>query len=145
MLVLTLLSTCAGVGLSLKANATAHASKGTTFMIISGITSGSEMCLTAAGPQGVCMQDMLNVFLTRISRVSISGGDSPILLPCLESIGAGEGSELWTFEAAGALKTATGAKCVQVLTELNHTLDFPLYKQIDLSFLKSVISFIYAL
>ena len=72
----------------MKANATAHASKGTTFMIISGITSGSEMCLTAAG-------------------------DSPILLPCLESIGAGEGSELWTFEAAGALKTATGAKCVQ--------------------------------
>ena len=60
------------------------------------------------------MQNMLNVFLTRISRVSISGGDSPILLPCLESIGAGEGSELWTFEAAGALKTATGAKCVQV-------------------------------
>ena len=60
------------------------------------------------------MQNMLNVFLTRSSRVSISGGDSPILLPCLESIGAGEGSELWTFEAAGALKTATGAKCVQV-------------------------------
>ena len=49
MLVFTLLSTCAGVGLSLRANATAHASKGTTFMIISGITSGSEMCLTAAG------------------------------------------------------------------------------------------------
>ena len=96
-------------------------------------------------PGCMCMQHMLNVFLTRISRVSISGGDSPILLPCLESIGAGEGSELWTFEAAGALKTATGAKCVQVLTELNHTLDFPLYKQIDLSFLKSVISFIYAL
>ena len=42
------------------------------------------------------------------------GGESPILLPCLESIGAGEGSELWTFVAAGALKTATGAKCVQV-------------------------------
>ena len=55
MLVFTLLSTCAGVGLSLKANATAHASKGTTFMIISGITSGSEMCLTAAGHQSVCV------------------------------------------------------------------------------------------
>ena len=53
MLVFTLLSTCAGVGLSLKANATAHASKGTTFMIISGITSGSEMCLTAAGSERV--------------------------------------------------------------------------------------------
>ena len=65
MLVFTLLSTCAGVGLSLKANATAHASKGTTFMIISGITSGSEMCLTAAGPQGVCMQNMLNVLKRR--------------------------------------------------------------------------------
>ena len=53
MLALTLLSTCAGVGLSLRANATAHASKGTTFMIISGITSGSEMCLTAAGSERV--------------------------------------------------------------------------------------------
>ena len=92
------------------------------------------------------MQQTLKAFIDRISDASISGGgESPILLPCLESIGAGEGSELWTFEAAGALKTATGAKCVQVLTELNHTLDFPLYKQIDLSFLKSVISFIYAL
>ena len=61
------------------------------------------------------MQQTLKAFIDRISDASIiGGGESPILLPCLESIGAGEGSELWTFEAAGALKTATGAKCVQV-------------------------------
>lgn len=64
-------------------------------MIISGITSGAEMCVVAEG-----------------GAVDVDGA-SALLEPCLEAVAAGDGRELWQFEAAGAIQSAVGKKCLQ--------------------------------
>jgi len=68
----------------------------TTFMIMSGITSGSEMCLVAEG--GATGVD----------------GTSVMLEPCLESIAAGDGRELWKFSSGAAIQSSEGNKCLKV-------------------------------
>jgi len=68
----------------------------TTFMIMSGITSGSEMCLVVEG--GATGVD----------------GASVMLEPCLESIAAGDGRELWKFSSGGAIQSSEGNKCLKV-------------------------------
>ena len=40
-------------------------------------------------------------------------GASALLEPCLEAVAAGDGRELWQFEAAGAIQSAVGKKCLQ--------------------------------
>ena len=67
-----------------------------TFMIMAGITSGSEMCLVAEG--GATGVD----------------GASVMLEPCLESLAAGDGRELWKFSSGGAIQSSEGNKCLKV-------------------------------
>ena len=69
-----------------------------TFMIVSGITSGAEMCVVAEG-----------------GAVDVDGA-AALLEPCLEAIAAGDGRELWQFESAGAIMSAQGHKCLQAPT-----------------------------
>jgi hypothetical protein len=40
-------------------------------------------------------------------------GTAALLEPCLEAIAAGDGRELWQFEAAGTIQSAVGHKCLQ--------------------------------
>jgi len=76
------------------------------FMVISGITSGSEMCLVDAD------------------------GASVMLEPCVEAIAAGDGRELFKFSQGGAIETVEGNKCLKVdkgavsLTSCSHASAF---------------------
>ena len=88
-----------------------------TFMIISGITSGAEMCVVAEGGA----VDVPASLAERVaSRGTIAPGEvdgaSALLEPCLEAVAAGDGRELWQFEAAGAIQSAVGKKCLQART-----------------------------
>merc|ERR1719326_1833125 len=65
-----------------------------SFMMVSGISSSEEMCLTAAD-----------------GGIDIDGTDV-ILEPCASAVAAGDGRELWQRLPNGQIANAIGKKCV---------------------------------
>lgn len=87
---LVVISLCSGV-----TNANASADN-PTFMMVSGISSSDELCLTAAN--GAVGTD----------------GAGVVLEPCAAAVAAGDGRELWQHLPNGEVASAIGKKCVGV-------------------------------
>ena len=94
-------------------------------MLASGMSSAEELCLAVEGGArynslqcaGLCVVDHPSIDASCVCPGVDVDGAAVVSEPCSSVIAAGDGREVFTFDAGGKLAVAAGGKCVGVLDE----------------------------